>query len=206
MTNSSQATADDALLDRAHAAEERARAIIGELGIEAAWRAVGAEAHLVGSLRMGLLMRHRDIDFHVYSQRFELADSFAAMAQIARHPGVQKIAYANLLATEERCLEWHAWYADQEGALWQLDLIHLLDDSPFAGHFERVADRVRAALTPETRSAILAIKDGLPDDGEKVMGIEVYQAVLRDGVRDLAAFRRWRAARGPATGIIDWSP
>ena len=40
---------------------------------------------------------------------------------------------------------------------------------------------------------------------EKIMGIEYYQAVLRDGVRTYAEFEAWRAAN-PVTGVLEWMP
>ena len=47
----------------AEANQRKAREVIAKLRVVEAWEAVGAEAHLVGSLRTGLLMKHRDIDF-----------------------------------------------------------------------------------------------------------------------------------------------
>ena len=49
----------------AEANQRKAREVIAKLRVVEAWEAVGAEAHLVGSLRTGLLMKHRDIDFHL---------------------------------------------------------------------------------------------------------------------------------------------
>ena len=42
-------------------------------------------------------------------------------------------------------------------------------------------------------------------DEVKIMGIEYYQAVLRDGVRTYAEFEAWRAAN-PVEGILEWMP
>ena len=50
------------ILEIAAANQQRAREVIRDTGLEAAWRAAGAEPNLVGSLRTGLLMKHRDID------------------------------------------------------------------------------------------------------------------------------------------------
>ena len=55
------------ILEIAAANQQRAREVIRDTDLEAIWRSVGAEANLVGSLRTGLLMKHRDIDFHIYS-------------------------------------------------------------------------------------------------------------------------------------------
>ena len=170
------------ILEIAAANQQRAREVIRDTGLEAAWRAAGAEPNLVGSLRTGLLMKHRDIDFHIYSPSLNIADSFAAMTRIAANPRIRRIEYGNLLDAPDQCLEWHAWYADADDRLWQIDMIHMARGSAWEGYFERVADRIGAVLTDETRRAILQIKYDTPDEA-KNMGIEYYQAVLRDGVR-----------------------
>lgn len=64
--------------------------------------------------------------------------------------------------------------------------------------------RISDAPTEETRNAILQIKYDTPET-EKIMGIEYYQAVLRDGVRTYAEFKAWRAAN-PVEGILEWMP
>lgn len=127
-----------------------------------------------------------------------------ALAKLAANPAVKRIEYGNLLATEERCLEWHAWYEDQEGELWQLDMIHIEKGSRYDGYFEEVARRISAALTDETREAILRLKWETPDT-EKIAGIEYYMAVLRDGIRSYPDFVRWREAH-PLTGVAEWMP
>lgn len=142
---------------------EKARRIIRDTGIIDIWESAGAEINLVGSLRTGLLVKHRDIDFHIYSAVLRPEDDFAALAKLAANPAVKRIEYGNSLATEERCLEWHAWYEDQEGELWQLDMIHIEKGSRYDGYFEEVARRISAALTDETREAILRLKWETPD-------------------------------------------
>ena len=68
----------------------------------------------------------------------------------------------------------------------------------------RFADRIAAVLTDRTRETILRLKYATPE-AEKIMGIEYYQAVLRDGVGTYAEFEAWRAAN-PVTGILEWMP
>ena len=194
----------DKLSTLAAANQQRAQEVIRDSGIESIWRSVGAEPHLVGSLRTGLLITHRDIDFHIYSSPLRLEESFAAMTQLAADPAVGRIECRNLLATDEACVEWHATYRDRDGDEWQLDMIHIVRGSRYDGYFERVADRIAAALTPVTRRAILQLKYDTPDE-VKIMGIEYYQAVLRDGVRTYAEFEAWRAAN-PVEGILEWMP
>ena len=187
----------------AEANQRKAREVIAKLRVVEAWEAVGAEAHLVGSLRTGLLMKHRDIDFHIYSSPFRLSDSFAAMAALVADPAVKRFEGANLLHTPESCVEWHLWY-DDGGEEWQVDMIHLVKGSRYDGYFERVAERIEAVITPRQRETVLRLKYETPDD-EKIMGIEYYLAVIRDGIADYPAFVQWRKQQ-PADRIIEWIP
>ncbi|WP_018336828.1 hypothetical protein [Butyricimonas synergistica] len=184
--------------------QNRAWEIITDTGVEDIWRSAGVEPRLVGSLKTGLLVKHRDIDFHVYSNPVVLADDFAAMARLAEHPAIKRIEFADLLDTDECCVEWHAYYLDRDGELWQIDMIHILGGSCYDGYFERMAERISEVLTPETRETILSLKYATPD-GENIMGVEYYQAVLRDGVRTYPDFMAWRKEH-PETGVVEWIP
>ena len=183
---------------------QRAWQVVDELNLVKIWEAAGARVNPVGSLATGLLAKHLDIDFHIYSSPLRMEESFAAMAQLAADPAVGRIECRNLLATDEACVEWHATYRDRDGDEWQLDMIHIVRGSRYDGYFERVADRIAATLTPVTRRAILQLKYDTPDD-VKIAGIEYYVAVLRDGVRTYDAFAEWRRTH-PLTGIVEWMP
>ena len=195
---------DSEILDLSGSNQQRAWNIIRRLDIMKIWADAGAEAHVVGSLAMGLMMTHRDIDIHVYSSPLTVEGSFAAMARLAVNAAIKKIECRNLLDTDEACIEWHAWYDDGDGEPWQIDIIHILKGSRYDGFFERMAERIKAALTDETRLAILRLKAETPEDVH-IMGVEYYQAVLRGGVRTLADFIRWRQEH-PVTGIVEWMP
>ncbi len=184
--------------------QEKARKIIEELQLIPIWKSVGADPHLVGSLRMGLLMKHRDIDFHIYSDPLEVSQSFAAIQKMAENPAIRQIEYKNLSDTEEKCIEWHAWYTDHTNELWQIDMIHILKGSFYDGYFEKMADRIVSLLTPETKQLILQLKNDTPES-EKIMGVEYYQAVLRDGIQNYADFEKWRIHH-PVNGILHWIP
>lgn len=184
--------------------QQKAWEIIEDTRIVRIWEGMGAKVNLVGSLRTGLLMKHRDIDFHIYTSPLDLSASFRAMAELAENTSVKKIEYTNLLHTEEACIEWHAWYQDMEGELWQMDMIHIQEGSRYDGYFERVAERISAVLTDEMRLAILKLKYETPDT-EKIMGVEYYQAVIQDGVRSYPEFEEWRRLH-PAVGVVEWVP
>ena len=192
------------ILELAKRNQQKAWEIIEDTRIVRIWEGIGAKVNLVGSLRTGLLMKHRDIDFHIYTSPLDLSASFRAMAELAENTSVKKIEYTNLLHTEEACIEWHAWYQDMEGELWQMDMIHIQEGSRYDGYFERVAERISAGLTDEMRLAILKLKYETPDT-EKIMGVEYYQAVIQDGVRSYPEFEEWRRLH-PAVGVVEWVP
>ncbi len=190
----------------------RAQEIIAELGVEEAWKSVGGTANLVGSVRTELLMSNLDIDFHVYSGESrgtsveaQLRDGFAAMAKIASRNGVRRIECYNFLGEEDRSFDWHIFYADEDERTWKIDIIHIMNDSVYKGKFERVAEKISAALTPEFRKSILKIKwDGM-ERGVQVVGIEVYKAVIEDGVRTFDEFQEWKTEEA-CGGILQWEP
>lgn len=192
------------ILELAKRNQQKAWEIIEDTRIVRIWEGIGAKVNLVGSLRTGLLVKHRDIDFHIYTSPLDLSASFRAMAELAENTSVKKIEYTNLLHTEEACIEWHAWYQDMEGELWQMDMIHIQEGSRYDGYFERVAERISAVLTDEMRLAILKLKYETPDT-EKIMGVEYYQAVIQDGVRSYPEFEEWRRLH-PAVGVVEWVP
>lgn len=192
------------ILKLAEANQQKARQVINDTKIIEIWESIGARINLVGSLKMGLLMKHRDIDFHIYTDPFSLTDSFKAIEKLAENPAIKRIEYGNLLDTDEQCIEWHAWYQDSNNDLWQFDMIHIITGSYYDGYFENVAERIMAVLTPDTKKTILELKDATPED-VKIMGIEYYMAVIRDGIHTYDDFIRWRLAN-PVSGVLNWCP
>ena len=192
------------LLELAKRNQERAWEVIRQTDIINIWKSVGAEINLVGSLNLGLLMKHKDIDFHIYTSPFRISDSFQAMARLAENPLIKRIEYGNSLDTEERCVEWHAWFQDPDNELWQIDMIHIRKGSRYDGYFEKVAERISSVLTDEIKRTILQLKNETPES-EKIMGVEYYQAVIRDGVRTYAGFEEWRKEH-PVGGVLEWMP
>lgn len=182
--------------------QAKAWRIIRELDIVNTWESAGAEIHLVGSLKTGLLMKHLDIDFHIYSFPLNLSNSFKVIAQFAENTSVKHIEYLNRIDTEEKCIEWHLWYQDTE--LWQIDMIHILKGSFYDGYFENVAERISTVLTSEAKHAILSIKNDIPKT-DKVMGINIYQAVIQDGIRNYNEFKEWEK-KHQVPGINNWLP
>lgn len=192
------------LLRLAELRQARARRVVESSGILTAWNAIGAEPVPVGSLRTGLLINHRDIDFHIYTGELNPEESLRAVGRICANPAVTGMEFRNLAATEECCFEFHVSLRDERGDLWRIDMIQIRRGSKYDGFFEAVADRILAVLTPETKRTILALKCAAPASA-RIMGIEYCHAVLEGGVRSWPEFIAWRAMN-PVSGILMWRP
>lgn len=182
--------------------KKQAFEIIEKLKITDIWQQAGARINLVGSLKIGVLAKHRDIDFHIYTNMLDIEQSFAAMARICTNPAVKKCEFTNLAQTEEACFEWHIWVEDRDKNLWQIDMIQILSGSQYDGYFESVAADIAAAMTEENRKTILKLKFETPDN-LKIGGIEYYKAVIQDGITTFDDFIKWRAKQN-FNGIIEW--
>ena len=186
-------------------AEQNQRAawkIVEDTGIVPEWERIGGEVHIVGSLKSGLMMKNRDIDMHIYTDKVDVAESFSVVKKLAENPAVKEIQYKNLLDTEEECLEWHVWYEDT--ALCKLDMIHIRRGSRYDGVVERVTEEIISRLTPELKRTILQIKTDVPE-GISVPGIEIYHAVFTGGVRSYAELEQWRRTH-PLRHSLEWRP
>ena len=194
----------NSLIEKSEAMQKKAYSIIKETRLMEAWTSIGAKINPVGSFEMELMLNHKDIDFHIYTDPFSVFESFRAVSKLAENKNIKAINYSNLIDAEDRCLEWHAFYEDDNGESWQIDMIHILKDSPYAGYFEKVARRIKNILTPEIRTNILNIKNSVPEN-KKVMGIKIYQAVIEGKACDFKSFEKWES-KNPDNGIITWMP
>ncbi|KLI61306.1 hypothetical protein [Brachyspira hyodysenteriae] len=182
------------IIEMANNNQKKAFSIIKELDIENTFKNIGARINLVGSLKMGLLMKNRDIDFHVYSSTLNIEKSFSAISKIASNNKIQKVTYSNLIETDEHCIEWHLFYQGNDiynNEIWQIDIIHILEGSYYDGYFEKVAYNIIDMLTEEKRNIILKLKYETPDN-IKIMGIEYYKAVLKYDIKTFDEFIKWR--------------
>ncbi len=176
--------------DLALANQKKAFDVLDESGIADIWKAAGCRVNLVGSLRMGLLASHRDIDLHVYSSGITTENSFAIVAKLARNPKVTEIRCINGLHTDEHCISWHVFYKTDDSEIWQFDIILIEDGTEYDGYFERMADRITEVMSPEQRDTILQLKFETPE-GKDFHGVEYYEAVIADGIISMRDFEIW---------------
>ncbi len=183
--------------------QQSARKILADAGIIPAWESIGATVNIVGALKSGL-MKNRDIDLHIYTDKLNVAESFSVMQQLAEKLFLREIQYKNLIDTEEECIEWHALYEDTNLNVWKFDMIHIRKGSKYDGVVEKVTDAIAHQLTPELRKTILQIKYDIPN-GIMIPGIEIYHAVFSGNVKSYKELVLWRKTN-PLTNSLDWLP
>jgi len=183
----------------------KANLIINKLQIKEIWESLGGTCNLVGSVKNRLLLNNLDIDFHTYTDDFSITKSFQAIARICEHPGIKDAIYKNLLEAEDRCLEWHLTFQDDDNRIWTIDIIHIKNDSRYAGMIERVTEKINQKLTDKIREDILRIKWESSQSNDKIIGIEIYQAVIEGGAQNYEDFKEWKKHQ-PDTYISLWEP
>lgn len=177
------------IFDLALTMQQRANKVLEKSGIAEIWKRNGCRVNLVGSLRMGLLASHRDIDLHVYSKNVTEESSFAIAAQISTLPDVTEIKCINGLHSNEHCMAWHIFYKYEE-QIWQFDVIHIEEGTEYDGFFEEMADKIVAKMTPAQKEMILKLKFETPE-GTLFHGVEYYEAVIADGIDNMDSFKEW---------------
>ena len=175
---------------QAHYLQNKAYSVLEESGIAEVWKNFGCRVEIVGSLRMGFLINHRDIDLHVYSSGITEESSFVIAATVSRLVGVEEITCINGLHSSERCMAWHVKYRSPNGEIWKFDIIHIEAGSEYDGFFERMADRIIEVATEQQRDTILRLKYETPEN-ENIHGVEYYEAVIADGIEELEDLRKW---------------
>ena len=184
--------------------QKRAFEVLEESRIAKIWKSYGCKVNLIGSLKMGLLVKHRDIDLHVYSSGITIDFSFGIMAKVAENPKVAEVKCINGLHTDEHCVAWHVLYKATENEVWQIDIIHIEEGSQYDGFFERMAARITEVASEEQLQLIRKLKYETPDN-EKIHGVEYYEGVIDGGVKSLEELREW-VARRRAKEFYYWMP
>jgi hypothetical protein len=148
-------------------------------------------------------MAWRDIDFNVLCDPLSAGRAFEVIRPLASHPRVKKLRYSNETAhfnptgrPEDEGYYWGVRYITLAGDEWKLDLWFLPRDAPRPEI--ALLQALPPRLTPETRLAILWLKDiwyRRPAYRRQVLSIDIYDAVLEHGVRTPAEFDTYLAAR-----------
>jgi hypothetical protein len=195
------AVTDEDLLARQDALQEQGREMLARLDLDALVADVGPLL-VTGSFVSGL-MSWREVDVMVLAGRdFSPQDVMGLMARVVARPGVTGLEYrdergARCVTDQVRDERYHVTLTVEDTDRWQVDLTLWLHD--LHRNVTRWHEELRERITAEQRVAVLRIKDhwhrqpGYPDH---VGGLDIYTAVVDDGVRTLAEFAAWLDRRG----------
>jgi hypothetical protein len=154
-----------------------------------------------GSYVSGLMV-WRDLDVMVLvPSGFGLPDLVGLLAELVALPGVAGFDVHDERGPrsptgQRRDERWHLpLVTDSTSGAWRIDLTLWLHDAHV--NLTRWHEELRARVTTEQRAAILRIKDAWhvrPEYPDVVSGLEIYTAVVEDGVRTPEQFGSWLAA------------
>jgi hypothetical protein len=190
------------LLQRQSTLQAEAEHLIADLNLMPILRHAG-QPEQIGSSVSGLMV-WRDIDISIPCRDLTAQRVFETLLPLLTNPHTMRAEYRNetgdhtpaeLRGDERYYVVLH--HQSPDGNEWKIDLSFWLSDAP-KDHTPYV-QRVVAALTDETRLAILWIKDvwhHLPTYPYEVGGTDVYDAVLHHHVRTPGEFDIYLQERG----------
>ncbi len=197
---------DHELLAREASLQSEAADVLADLDLLERLGTVGRPV-LTGSVALGLMVR-RDIDITTLCPALEVGSVFALGRPLAAHPRLRRLGFRNdtgrwnVDPDYPDGLYWGLEYRAAGGEPWSLDLWFLLEGTRQfdLDHLESLPPR----LTPETRLAILRIKDAWRDRpayGTTVRSYEIYEAVLDHGIRTPDEFEQHLLRSGGTSDV-----
>lgn len=196
------AASDEDLLGRQSALQEEGRQVLAALDLAELTAAVGPFL-VTGSLVSGL-MCWPEVDVMVrVGSSFSPDDVMRLLARIVSRPGVTGLDYRDergprCVTGQVRDERYHVTLTvEHAGRCWQVDVTLWLHD--LHANVTRWHEDLRERITAEQRIAVLRVKDDWhcrPGYPHLVGGLQIYTAVLDDGVRTPDQFAAWLAQRG----------
>lgn len=158
---------------------------------------------VVGSHALGLMVR-RDLDINLDCNEITVAGAFQLGQEIAQCLKSPRMQYLNEFYRRTPNLPTGLYWGVHTGALnlpdvWNLDIWAL--EAQEMELQQRGPDDLKSRITSDNRPAILAIKHQFcqhPQYGRIFNGMDVYRAVLNDGVETVDGFSRWLQENGKA--------
>jgi hypothetical protein len=193
---------DDDLLARQSRLRQEAAALLEELDRSAIFAGLGPLA-LPGSY-VSELMCWRELDVMLLiGADYSPKDVLQLISRVLELPGVVGFDYRDERARRSptgqvRDERYHVTFMiDRDAESWRVDLtlwLHDLHQTITAWH-----ESLRDSITGEQRAAVLRIKDEwfrLPSYPDQISGLDIYTAVIDNGVGTSTEFRSWLAQRG----------
>jgi hypothetical protein len=193
---------DEELLARQSALQQEARQVLAELDVAALVADIGPLL-ITGSFVSGL-MCWRELDVMVLvGEEFSPEDVLRLLTRIVGRTGATALEYYDergprCVTGQVRDERYHVPFTvDWADHCWRIDLTLWLHDPHVnvTNWHKELHDRI----TAEQRRAVLRIKDvwhRRPEYPDQVGGLDVYTAVIDDGVRTPRQFATWLASRG----------
>ncbi len=163
------------------------------------------EAKIVGSMDLGL-MTWGDIDLDVVApEDFSREDFLAVVRRLFAKKETSNVILADNCKLSEVLIKqkippsfYLGWQGDFEGVDWKMDIRFLIGGAEKDEGKEAFLQKVKAASLEE-REAILRIKEEVcqwPEyKNKQLFSVDVYRAVLEEGVRSVEGFKEWRASK-----------
>jgi hypothetical protein len=192
---------DEDLLARQAALQDEGREVLAELDLAGLVADVGPLL-VTGSFVSGL-MCWRELDVMVFTgSDFSPEDVMALLGRIVGRTDVTGLDYRDergprCVTGQLRDERYHATLTLEQAGRWQIDLTLWLHD--LHRNVTRWHEELRERITAEQRIAVLRIKDHWyrqPGYPHRVGGLDIYTAVLDEGIRTLDQFAAWLAQHG----------
>ena len=188
--------------------------MLDRLGLIDRWSEFG-DPVVVGAVAHDLVVE-ADIDMEIYCDEVAVAHGFRILSACAEIEGVWRARFMNAFSSHavrrvtgagavgpEDGYYWQL-HVGHEGVDWGIDMWSLPRDHPGPRGVDMI-EPLRAAMTPERRDAILAIKEEALDRGRSLAGVWVYMAVIEHGITDYDDFISWFESE-PKRGLSNWLP
>jgi hypothetical protein len=193
---------DEELLARQSALQAEAREVLAGLNLAALVADIGPLV-VTGSFVSGL-MCWRELDVMVcVGDDFSSQDVVQLLQRIMARTGATALEYHDergprCVTSQLRDERYHVPFTvERAGHCWRIDLTLWLHDPHV--NVTRWHEDLRQRITAEQRAAVLRIKDvwhRRPTYPDQVGGLDIYTAVVDDGVRTPRQFATWLASRG----------
>jgi hypothetical protein len=180
-----------------------AERILRELRLIERWQCYGRPV-VVGAVAYDLVVSP-DVDMEIYCPDPKIEHGFEVLGACALHPGVIGAKFVNALAQRDKALYWQLRFVDDADLEWKIDMWSAPRDYDLP-RSEFLIEPMKRALSPAIRAVILDLKEARAADKSLVCpSIDLYRAVLEDGVRTVDALKVWLGCH--KTGeLTDWRP
>lgn len=138
------------------------------------------------------LMCWRDLDLYVLDPHHDLKKCFEIGYELTQRLAAKKSRFTNNLGADPNGFYWGIKVGDERQGAWKIDL-WFLDAAGYEQHL-KYCNNLRVRLTPQTRTAILRIKEAYwrrREYRDTITSDLIYRAVLDHDVRTVLDFENF---------------